>query len=425
MNKKIFPKNFFWGASTAGHQVEGGNLNQWSVWELAHASELAKKTERRSYAFAPQLKKLPIWKDIKDKITQPENYVSANGVEHYTRFREDFDIAKSLNLNAFRFGIEWARIEPEEGVWDEQAIEHYREYISELKKRGMEPFINLWHWTNPIWFEEKGGWTKHSNLKYFDRFVQKVADTLCENITYVLTINEPNTYMSSSFILGTYPPGRKNPLLALLVNYNLLVAHRRAYKILKQYNPATQVGVANSASLNKPVHRVNPFEKFFGVLNDYIWQNWLYNRIGKDQDFIGMNFYLVHHIDLFRIKDPPKPLNDLGWYMEPGMIGVVAQRLYKKHKRPIFITENGVADMHDQYRKWWIEETIKGMEEAIDSGVELKGYFYWSLLDNFEWAEGWWPKFGLVEVDREHDMKRTIRPSAKWFAKKIKELQQD
>ncbi len=139
MNKKnIFPKNFFWGASTASHQVEGGSENQWSVWELAHAKELADGAEKR-------LGHLPNWEEIKKRATDPNNYVSGKGIDHWGRYKEDFDIAKKLSLNAFRFGIEWSRLEPEEGKWDESALEHYRDYIKQLKKRGLEPFMNIWH----------------------------------------------------------------------------------------------------------------------------------------------------------------------------------------------------------------------------------------------------------------------------------------
>ena len=152
-NRRVFSKHFYWGASTASHQVEGGTENQWSVWELAHAKELAKTAKDR-------LSYLPSWPDIKEQAQDPANYVSGQGVDHYRRYKEDFDIAKSLNLNAFRFGIEWSRIEPKEGDWDEQQIEHYHTYIKELKKRGLEPFLNIWHWTMPTWFTDKGGFKK-------------------------------------------------------------------------------------------------------------------------------------------------------------------------------------------------------------------------------------------------------------------------
>ncbi len=198
-------KKFFWGASTASHQVEGGTHNQWSVWELENASDLAKTAKHR-------LGWMKNWDDIKEQAKDPSNYVSGRGVEHYNRYKEDFDILEELNLNAFRFGIEWSRIEPEQGVFDEVAIAHYREYIAELNRRNIEPFINLWHWTMPVWFTEMGGFEKRRNIKYFEAFVQKVTDELLYDVNYVLVINEPNVYMGLSYGDGEWPPQKHNQL---------------------------------------------------------------------------------------------------------------------------------------------------------------------------------------------------------------------
>lgn len=418
---KSFPKDFLWGGSTAAHQVEGGTHNQWSVWELANAVELSKNATRANSPLATELHTLPIWKEIKNEVTDPENYVSGRGVDHYRRYKEDFDILASLNFNSFRFGVEWSRIEPEEGVWNEAAIKHYQDYIAELRKRNIEPFLNIWHWTNPVWFEEKGAFTKRANLKYFERFVKKVSETLCVNVNYVLTINEANSYMSFGYILGTWPPQQKNIVKGLTVYYNLMLAHKRAYKILKADHPDMMVGIAHQASYSVPTNPRNPIEKLGAWGSNYFWQNWFYNRCRNHQDFIGMNYYFTNYIKGFGIKNPTEPMNDLGWYMEPRSLVGLLKYTAKKYKKPIIITENGVADRHDQYRQWWIEETIAAMQEALDDGVDLRGYMHWSLLDNFEWAEGWWPKFGLVAVNRT-TMKRTVRPSARRFAEEIKAL---
>jgi beta-glucosidase len=412
-----FPDDFFWGASTASHQVEGNTVNQWSVWELAQASDRARNAQAR-------LDWMPKWPDIRREATDPANYVSDTGVEHFTRYKEDFKILKALNFNSFRCGIEWSRIEPQEGVWDEEVIDHYRRYFRELKNLGIEPFVNIWHWTNPVWFEEKGAFTKSVNLPYFERFVAKVADSLLDDVTYVLTINEANNYASYSYILGAWPPGEKNVLKGLQVYRNLMKAHRRAYDILKIENPELQIGAAHNVAYNVPVSRKNPLEWVMAAVADYFWHGWWFWRIRDYQDFVGMNFYYVNHISWAGLKNPKEPLNDMGWYMEPsGVYGVIMQA-HKKYKKPIMITENGVPDADDSHRQWWIEETVKGMNRALKDGADLKGYFHWSLLDNFEWAEGWWPKFGLVAVDRK-TMKRTVRPSAKWFGillKKIRNL---
>lgn len=411
-----FPENFFWGASTASHQVEGRTYNQWSVWESAHAMERVRTAKKR-------LGWQPNWQDIKDQAEDPTNYISGDGVEHYKRYQEDFKLLKELNLNSFRFGIEWSRIEPVEGKWNQEAIDHYKTYIAELKRQGIEPFMNIWHWTNPVWFEEKGAFTKESNLKYFERYVQKVAEELLGDVKYVLTINEANNYMAMGYLLGAWPPQQKNNIVnGLKVYSNLAEAHNRSYKILKTKKPSLQIGVAHDSASNFPKNSKNPFHRLAARFSDYFWDTWYFKKINDYQDFVGVNFYHTNYWKSGVFKNPTKPLNDMGWYMDPTAVHNVIMRLSKRFNKPIIITENGAADSKDKYRKWWIEGTIKGMSKAINEGADLRGYLHWSLLDNFEWSEGWWPKFGLVEVDRKNDMKRTVRPSAKWFAEKIKQL---
>lgn len=412
----VFPREFMWGASTASHQVEGGTVNDWSVWELAHAQELAKTAEER-------LGWLPIWNEIKQQAKDPGNYVSGSGVEHFRRYKEDFDIVKKLNMNAFRFGIEWSRLEPEEGKWDQEAVEHYRKYINEMIDRGIEPFLNLWHWTVPTWFADKGGFTHRRNLEYFDRFVEKIAEEYGNHLTYVITLNEHNVYASLGYLTGTRPPQEKNLWSFLKVYYNLAVAHKRAYKILKGHKKHLQIGVAAQLANIQAKRPHNVSDQISTKWMRYFWNWWFLKRIARHQDFVGINYYFTdYYTGMFKRKNPELPKNDLGWYMEPEGLYPLLLRTWVRFKKPIFITENGVADHKDQYRRWWIEETIVAMERALSEGVDLRGYFHWSLLDNFEWESGWWPKFGLVEVDRQHGMKRTIRPSAKWFAERIKEL---
>ena len=409
-NTEVFPKHFFWGASTAAHQIEGRNHNQWSVWELAHATELAQTAHQR-------LSWLPKWDDVKGEAEEPENYVSGDGIDHYNRYKEDFDLLGQLNLNSFRFTIEWSRIEPEEGKWDEKEIAHYKAYISELRKRKIEPFMNLWHWTLPTWFTDKGGFEKQGNLKHWDRFVSKVAKELLDEVEYVLVLNEPNNYMSFGYITGEWPPQKKNVLGGLWVYINLVRAHKRAYKILKQKKPSMQVGTATNLANIQAKRPRNFLDTMSTKVMRYVWNWWFLRRIRKHQDFIGLNYYFSDYYKGFGKKDNPKvPLNDLGWYMEPEGLYPLLLRTWSHFKKPIFITENGLADAEDEYRWWWIQETVIAMEKAISEGVDLRGYFHWSLLDNFEWAYGWFPKFGLVEVDRKNGMKRKIRPSAKQFA---------
>ncbi len=406
-----FPKNFFWGASSASHQYEGRNHNQWSVWELEHAKEQARTAHQR-------LSWLPSWDRIKDQAEDPENYISGVGNDHYNRFEEDFDLIKKLNLNAFRFSIEWSRIEPEEGQWNDQEIEHYKKYIKELRKRKIEPFLNIWHWTLPVWFAEMGGFEKRRNLKYFERFVQKITDELLDDVQYVITLNEPNNYVSFGYILGEWPPGKKtNVISAGATHYNLVSAHRRAYKIIKKQRKDISVGVSPNTSNIQPKRPHNILDIISTQVMRYAWNWWFLNRVKRTMDFVGINYYFADYYTGFgKIKNPHQPVNDLGWYMEPEGLYHIISRAWAHYKKPIFITETGLADQRDEYRRWWIEENVVAMERAISDGVDLRGYLHWSLLDNFEWGFGWWPKFGLISVDRKHGMKRTIRPSAQWFA---------
>jgi beta-glucosidase len=420
--KPEFPKTFLWGASTSGHQVEGGNHDQWTVWELANAAELAATAEKR-------LSHLPSWSRIKHQATKPENYISGRGVDHYNLYKEDFKLAKKINLNSLRFAIEWARIEPVEGIWDEEAVDHYRQYIKELKSQGIEPVMNIWHWTMPVWFTEKGGFKYRKNLKYFYRFIQKVADDYAGQLKWVLTLNEPNVYTTFGYLTkeptsGNWPPGESSLISFGIVYWNLIKAHKRAYKILKAANPSLHISLASQLANIQAKRPHNELDEFTTRFMRYFW-NWFFlKRVRKQMDFVGFNYYFTdYYTELGKRKDPITPLNDMGWYMEPEGLYPLLLSIHRHHKgKPIMITENGVADSQDEYRRWWIEETIVAMEKAASEGVRLIGYFHWSLLDNFEWENGWWPKFGLVEVDRANGMKRTIRPSAKWFADRIEKL---
>ena len=416
--KSEFPPNFFWGASTAAHQVEGGNHNQWSVWELSVAKEQAATAHQR-------LSWLPVWESIKTQAESPDNYVSGKGVEHYTKYKQDFDIAKKLRMNAFRFSVEWSRIEPKEGQWDEKEIEHYRVYIRELRKRGLEPFLNIWHWTHPVWFEKKGGFSKRENLKFFERFVQKIADEYADDLAYVITLNEPNVYTSFSYAMGQWPPQQKSWVQASFVIWHLVLAHKRAYRILKDKKPSLMIGVAAQLANIQAKRPHNMIDSFATKWMRWFWNWWFMNRIRRQQDFIGFNYYFTDYYRHLKRDNPQVPLSDLGWYMEPEGLYPILLRIWAHYRKPIIITENGVADEGDQYRQWWLEETIIAMERALSEGVQVAGYFHWSLLDNFEWAYGWWPKFGLVAVDRKHGMKRTIRPSGHWFANTIQKLQKN
>lgn len=411
--KLNFPKKFFWGASTAAHQVEGGNHNQWSIWELENAATLAQQAK---YEF----EHLPNWEDIKDEAIKPKNYISGKAADHYQLYEDDFDLLCEMHMNAFRFSIEWSRIEPKEGEWNDLEIEHYRLYLHALKRRGIEPFVTLWHWTVPEWFDSIGGFEKRSNVKYFVRFAQKVLEELGADFRYVITINEPEVFVDNGYRQGNWPPVHESKRETLKVYYNLAVAHKRVYKMAKQVNRKFVVGLAKNVGHNYAgddalLSRISTKIAIYGA--DYFFLN----RVKRQLDFIGLNYYFSNRFYGNRIHNEDIRRNDMGWDMQPQNIEFVLRRLYEKYKLPIIITENGVADMHDQYRKWWLMETIVAMQRAMEKGVKLEGYLHWSLLDNFEWDKGFWPRFGLVDVDYATQA-RTLRPSAKWFGQIIKKL---
>ena len=188
------------GAATSAHQVEGGNRNDWSEWEKAHAEKLAREAKTKYEKW--QQEKFP-------EMFDSANYISGTAADHYNRYEEDFDIAKSLGHTAHRFSIEWSRIEPEEGKWNEEAIEHYRSVIKALRARGMEPFVTLWHWTNPAWTEKYGGWEGEKIPQLFIRYVDRVVSEFKNDVKFWLVFNEPNVFVGRGYIQCDRPPARK------------------------------------------------------------------------------------------------------------------------------------------------------------------------------------------------------------------------
>ena len=400
-----FPNEFLWGAATSAHQVEGGTKNDWTEWEKTNAEHLAKEAKTKWQPW--QQEQFP-------EMFESQNYISGRACDHFNHFHEDFDIAKSLGHNAHRFSIEWSRIEPEEGKFDEKEIEHYRQVILALRARGLEPFITLWHWTMPVWFVEKGGFQKNDNIKYFVRFCKMIVEKFKDEIKFWIVLNEPEIYAGNSYLKGTWPPQKKNFISYFFVMRNLIKAHREVYKKIKKINLDIQVGVAkNNIYFEACGDRyVNSFLK---KIIDWWWNFYFLNQIKNQQDFIGLNHYFHNRIDYGFNKNDNKKISDLGWELYPEALFFVLKDL-KKYNKPIYITENGLADAIDKNREWFIKESLKNIYKAISEGVNVRGYFYWSLLDNFEWDKGFWPRFGLVEIDYQ-TMERKIRPSAQEYAK--------
>ncbi len=385
-----FPKGFFWGASTASHQIEGGNVNDWSEWE---------KSPKRMA-------------ELKKKNKNPEEYISGKACNSYELFDEDLKRIKEFNLNAYRFSIEWSRVEPEEGKWNEEAIDHYKNVVKKLKENNVEPFVTVWHWTIPLWARDRGGWSSKKILDPFSRFAEKMASEL-KDVKFWITLNEPEVYAGQSYLIGIWPPQKNNPFVYVKVIRNLIKAHNNIFHVIKKINLEAKIGIANpniyfEAYKNRFVNIV------LKKIVDWWWNFYFLDKTKNGLDFIGLNHYHHSRINYGFHKNENKIVSDFGWELYPESIYHALMDL-KKYNKPIYVTEHGLADAKDRYREWFIVESLKNVHRAIDEGANARGYLHWSLLDNFEWAEGFTKKFGLCEVDFK-TFKRAPRPSAKIYA---------
>ncbi len=366
-----FPKDFLWGSATASYQVEGGIDNcDWAV-------------------LAGQSKKIP---------------VCGRACEHYERYSEDFDIIETLNQNAHRLSVEWARIEPEEGVFSKEALGHYIEVLKDLKKRKIHSSVTIWHFTLPIWFYEKGGFEKEENIFYFVRYARKVIETLGDFAGDFSSMNEPMVYTSNGYIRGNWPPFKRNFFLHFKVLKNLAKAHNEIYAWKKIAKPEIILGAVKNNILFEGRGFIS--KKIAKVLF-WFWNDRFLAMVKDSTDFIGLNYYF--HTVIFGSKNN-NPRNDMGWEIYPEGIYHLLVDL-KKYNKPIYVTENGLADEKDTLRGAFISDHLMWVAKAIRDGVPVRGYYYWSLLDNFEWALGFEKRFGLVEINYD-TMERKIRPSA-------------
>jgi beta-glucosidase len=409
-----FPTGFLWGSATAAHQVEGNNRNS-DWWEWEHR-----------------------------KGTIADGTTSEVACDQYNRYASDFDLVKQLHQNAHRFSLEWSRIEPREGVFSARAINHYRRVIEALRERDIEPMVTLHHFTNPMWLMKEGGWTNPKVVEYFSRYTKVVATEFGDIVRHWVTINEPAVYAYNSYVEGIAPPGSQSVRLAALVMTNMLRAHGLAYHILHEIAqlPGCNVGIAKHIRIMDPLRPRNILDRAAAKISDFLFNQWFLDAVetgrlawpigmgqkvqllADTQDFIGLNYYSREMVrfnlwqpqSLFikNLTRPGAPTNDLGWELYPEGFFRVLMRL-KRYEKAIYITENGVPATDDAMRRTFLKEHLAQMHRAISNGVDVRGYFHWSLLDNFEWEEGLTPRFGLIHVDYA-TQKRTPRPSAEIFA---------
>jgi beta-glucosidase len=373
-----FPEGFLWGAASASYQVEGGiDNNDWAL-------------EAKN-----------------GKIPAADNHV-----DHYYKYETDFELAKQLNQNCQRISIEWSRIEPEEGEFNEREIEHYRKVIRAMKEKGLEPFVTLWHFTIPAWFYAKGGFLSKESPEIFERYCNYVLDQLHGEVKFWDTINEPNVWASNGHMRGNWPPFKKSVFKFFKALKNQTKAHNLVYKRNKEKYPTLEIGLVKD-NINFR-HDNMPWNILARKITDFVWNHYFLKKTYEQIDHIGLNYYF----DTFVGKKPKwyrdLPKNDMGWTLSPKGIYYVLMGL-KRYEKPVYITEAGIADREDKYRAEYVRGLIQWSHQAIQDGVDLRGFMYWSLLDNFEWAEGYKEEFGLIHITPEG--KRQVRESAYVYSK--------
>lgn len=408
-----FPRGFLWGAATASHQVEGNNTNNnWWAWEQQPG---------------------------KIKLGQKSGLACDwwGG-----RWREDFDRAADAGQNAHRLSVEWSRIQPAPDRWDEDALDHYREMLQGLHNRGMTPMVTLHHFSNPIWLEEMGGWENEAVVELFVKYTEKVVEALREYVTLWCTINEPNVYAVEAFVMGHFPPGKTDIGAFIKVSHNQVRAHAAAYKAIHRLQPTARVGIAQHIRWFEPNWGWNPFDGLATGLQMQIF-NYAFPQALKDgklrlvlsnktfpeakgtQDYLGINYYTREFVsfDLLRAGE----LFGRRYYaqgVELSHTGFLANEPSGFFKTlewansfglPIIVTENGVEDPDDTLRPRYLTQHLHQMWKAVNFNFPIKGYFHWSLVDNFEWERGWTQRFGLWELDVETQARRK-RPSADLYA---------
>jgi beta-glucosidase len=412
-----FPADFLWGTATAAHQVEGGNTNNdWWHWEQAGEGRVFR------------------------------DQTSGNACGWWAgRAEEDIARMAALNTNAHRLSIEWSRIEPREGRWDHGALDRYRAILGAMRDAGITPMVTLHHFTNPLWFAQRGGWLHPDSPGWFARFVRKAVTDLADLCATWCTINEPNVYASHGYFLGVWPPGMSDMRAYYRVLRNLLLGHAGAYSIIHDVQPHAEVGLAKHIALWEP-RSASPLDRlatrlldraFNGVTLDAL-QSGEWRAPGRrgdrldavrgTLDWIGLNYYARHAV-WFSLR----ALSALGirygarggaergpddWgELYAGGIREALRRLHDRFDLPLTVTENGVPDEYDHRRPAWILKSLREVWQALTLGMPVRGYAFWSLLDNFEWAEGYDPRyrFGLYGVDFD-TQERRLRESGKLYA---------
>jgi beta-glucosidase len=400
------------GVAVSHYQVEGGDSCDWTDWEAAGRAR---------------------------------GGACGRAADSWLRYEEDAALAAALGANAFRFSISWSRVEPGHGVFDGVALARYRRFVERLVSLGLEPIVTLHHYTHPRWFHGETPWTSPASVDAFARFVRETARALSPLVRLYLTFNEPLVLLLGGFLDGRIPPGLADSRAAGLALDHMLAAHAEAAGVLRDEVPGVAVGVAHNMMDFAPDRTRNPFDAllarhvrkmyntaFLEAFTTGRWNLWIppftrfkgrRDALPGSLDLVGVNYYSRLHVRFpaatrlltgFSYRDRQGAgLADNGWEIAPGSFASLlgeAGRL----GLPVLVTENGIADGADALRPAFLKSHFAALAEAEAAGVPVAGYLHWSLLDNFEWLDGYGPKFGLFAVDPE-TFERRPRPSAELF----------
>jgi beta-glucosidase len=378
-----FPDGFTWGTATAAHQVEGGNTNNdWWAFEHLEGSGCAEP--------------------------------SGDACDSWDRWEEDAELVAALGLDNYRFSVEWSRIEPADGEFSRAALEHYRRQCLGLRARGVDPVVTFHHFTTPSWLADQGGWETGVAVERFGRFCTVVAESLGDVMVRACTVNEPNIVATMGWHAGMFPPGKHDEALSRQVAGHLADGHRVAVEAIRAAAPGIPVGLTLSMTDYQPI---SGGEQRLESIRHHAEDVFLDATTGDD--FLGVQVYTRMRIGPagWAGYEDGVPVLDMGYEFYPASLANCLRRAweYTGGAFPLLVTENGIGTRDDAQRIDYVHDALAGVLDAIDEGVDVRGYTYWSLLDNFEWAMGYRPHFGIVAVDRE-TFARTPKPSAAWLA---------
>ncbi|HLZ95549.1 MAG TPA: family 1 glycosylhydrolase [Candidatus Dormibacteraeota bacterium] len=380
--RMAFPANFLWGAGTAAHQVEGDNrANDWWEWET--------------------------------DPNHPNAGPSGRACEHWTRYEADLDILAGLGLNSYRFSVEWSRVEPADGEFSEAALDHYRGVCEAARARGLEPVVTFHHFTTPAWVARLGGWCDRATADRFARFCETAAAHLNGTFQLACTINEPNVVAEFGYELGIFPPGLRDRTRKELATKTLIAGHRQAVAAIRRAAPGVRVGLALSinewAALRGSEERMLELRR--SMEDDFL-------EATRGDDFVGVQNYTRLHVGPGGIQGPPpgSRTTQTGFEFRPEALGAAVRRTAEVTGLPVLVTENGICTLDDAERIEYTQGALRSLEPCLAAGVELLGYLHWSALDSFEWVLGYWPKYGLIEVDHDTQV-RTTRASGRWLGR--------